>query len=65
MATQAPRRSLRGLSVAVALIAAGAVGCSGVSDAVDSAKDGAKKVARQRSVFSLDIGDCYNPNGKA
>ncbi|MEW2425774.1 septum formation family protein [Streptomyces nigra] len=65
MATQASRRSLRGLSVAVALIAAGAVGCSGVSDAVDSAKDGAKKVARQRSVFSLDIGDCYNPNGKA
>ncbi|MFE5187294.1 septum formation family protein [Streptomyces sp. NPDC056628] len=65
MATHAPSRSLRGLSAVVALIAAGAVGCSGVSDAVDSAQDGAKKVARQRSVFSLDIGDCYNPNGKA
>jgi hypothetical protein len=38
------------------------VGCSEV---VDNAKDGAKKVARQRSVFSLNPGDCYNPNGKA
>ncbi|PAM97374.1 hypothetical protein CJI59_34865 [Streptomyces sp. Alain-F2R5] len=41
------------------------MGCSDVTDAVDSAKDGAKKVARQRSVFSLDTGDCYNPSGKA
>ncbi|MFE4367118.1 septum formation family protein [Streptomyces sp. NPDC056835] len=41
------------------------MGCSDVSDALDSAKDGAKTVARQRSVFSLDIGDCYNPTGKA
>ncbi|WP_030861255.1 septum formation family protein [Streptomyces sp. NRRL S-37] len=65
MAIRAAHRSLRGISAVVALLAIGAVGCSEVSDAVDSAKDGAKKVARQRSVFSLDIGDCYNPNGKA
>ncbi|WP_406253485.1 septum formation family protein [Streptomyces atratus] len=57
-------RSLRGISAVAALLAIGAVGCSDVSDAVDSAKDSAKKVTRQRSVFSLDIGDCYNPNGK-
>lgn len=65
MAIRAPYRSLHGISAVVALLAIGAVGCSEVSDAVDSAKDGAKKVARQRSVFSLDTGDCYNPNGKA
>ncbi|MEF9906197.1 septum formation family protein [Streptomyces sp. P9-A2] len=65
MAIRAPYRSLRGISAVAALLAIGAVGCSDVSDAVGSAKDGAKKVARQRSVFSLDIGDCYNPNGKA
>ncbi|GAA3494619.1 DUF4190 domain-containing protein [Streptomyces prasinosporus] len=65
MTFRAPYRSLRGISAVVALLAIGAVGCSEVSDAVDSAKDGAKKVARQRSVFSLDVGDCYNPNGKA
>ncbi|MDK0524352.1 septum formation family protein [Streptomyces sp. ML-6] len=65
MAIRASHRSLRGISAVVALLAIGAVGCSEVSDAVDSAKDGAKKVARQRSVFSLDVGDCYNPNGKA
>ncbi|MFF8032885.1 septum formation family protein [Streptomyces sp. NPDC016626] len=65
MAIHAPYRSLRGISAVAALLAIGAVGCSGVSDAVGSAKDGAKKVARQQSVFSLDIGDCYNPNGKA
>ncbi|WP_326752749.1 septum formation family protein [Streptomyces hirsutus] len=65
MAIRAPYRSLRGISAVVALLAIGAVGCSDVSDAVGSAKDGAKKVARQRSVFSLDVGDCYNPNGKA
>jgi hypothetical protein len=53
------------MSAVAALLAIGAVGCSDVSDAVDSAKDGAKKVARQRSVFSLDTGDCYNPTGKA
>ncbi|MEZ3181475.1 septum formation family protein [Streptomyces pimonensis] len=64
MTIRAPYRSLRGISAVVALLAIGAVGCSEVSDAVDSAKDGAKKVARQRSVFSLDIGDCYNPNSK-
>ncbi|MFE7269009.1 septum formation family protein [Streptomyces sp. NPDC057623] len=57
-------RSLRGITAAVALLAIGATGCSGVSDAVDSAADGAKKVARQRSVFSLAVGDCYNPNNK-
>ncbi len=65
MAFRAPYRSLRGISAVAALLAIGAVGCSDVSDAVDSAKDGAKKAARQRSVFSLDVGDCYNPNGKA
>ncbi|MER6151974.1 septum formation family protein [Streptomyces hirsutus] len=65
MAIGAPYRSLRGISAVAALLAIGAVGCSDVSDAVDGAKDGAKKVARQRSVFSLDLGDCYNPNGKA
>lgn len=65
MSARSPLRSLRGVSVAVALLAVGAAGCSDVTDAVDSAKDGAKKVARQRSVFSLDVGDCYNPNGKA
>ncbi|MFE7568570.1 septum formation family protein [Streptomyces sp. NPDC057539] len=65
MTIRAPYRSLRGISAAAALLAIGAVGCSDVSEAIDSAKDGAKKVARQRSVFSLDIGDCYNPTGKA
>lgn len=55
-------RSARGLSAAVALLAIGAVGCS---DAIDSATAGAKKVVRQRSVFSLETGDCYNPNSKA
>ncbi|MFG3661548.1 septum formation family protein [Streptomyces sp. NPDC047706] len=65
MPIRAPYRSLRGMSAVAALLAIGAVGCSEVSDAVDGAKDGAKKVARQQSVFSLDIGDCYNPNGKA
>ncbi|MET9833175.1 septum formation family protein [Streptomyces sp. NPDC006385] len=64
MAIRAPYRSLRGISAAVALLAIGAAGCSEVSDAVDSAKDGAKKVARQRSVFTLHVGDCYNPNNK-
>ncbi|WP_432191924.1 septum formation family protein [Streptomyces sp. bgisy027] len=64
MAIAAPYRSLRGISAVVALLAVGAVGCSDVSDAVDSATDGAKKVARQRSVYSLDVGDCYNPNSK-
>lgn len=64
MSIRAPYRSLRGISGIVALLAIGAVGCSEVSDAVDSAKDGAKKVARQRSVFSLDTGDCYNATGK-
>ncbi|MEU5364694.1 septum formation family protein [Streptomyces sp. NPDC005925] len=65
MPVRTPYRPLRGISAVVALLAIGSAGCSDVSDAVDSAKDGAKKVARQRSVFSLDIGDCYNPNGKA
>lgn len=65
MTARVPYRSLRGISAAAALLAIGAVGCSDVSDAVDSAKEGAKTVARQRSVFSLDIGDCYNPSGKA
>ncbi|MFF3734856.1 septum formation family protein [Streptomyces sp. NPDC002476] len=64
MALRAPYRSLHGITAVAALLAIGAVGCSDVSDAVDSAKDSAKKVTRQRSVFSLDIGDCYNPNGK-
>ncbi|MDC0765930.1 septum formation family protein [Streptomyces sp. HD] len=65
MSIRSPFRPLGGISAVVALLAVGAVGCSDISDAVDSAKDGAKKVARQRSVFSLDIGDCYNPNGAA
>ncbi|AIR96158.1 septum formation family protein [Streptomyces glaucescens] len=65
MTVRVPRRSLRGMSAVAALLAIGAVGCSEVSDAVDGAKDTAKKAARQQSVFSLDIGDCYNPNGKA
>ncbi|CAM5331513.1 septum formation family protein [Streptomyces atroolivaceus] len=52
-------RSARGISAAVALLAIGAVGCA---DAIDSAKAGAKKAVRQRSVFSLTPGDCYNPN---
>ncbi|SDM99250.1 Septum formation [Streptomyces sp. cf386] len=64
MSMRSRYRSVRGISTVVALLAIGAVGCSDVSDAVDSAKDGAKKVARQRSVFSLAIGDCYNPNNK-
>ncbi|MFE7326165.1 septum formation family protein [Streptomyces sp. NPDC057565] len=55
-------RSLRGISAAIALISVGAVGCSG---ALDSAKSGAKKAVRQRSVFSLAAGDCYNPNNGA
>lgn len=55
-------RSLRGISAVVALISVGAVGCS---EALDSAKTGAKKVVRQRSVFSLATGDCYNPNNGA
>ncbi|MFD9498019.1 septum formation family protein [Streptomyces sp. NPDC060035] len=62
MSFGATSRSLRGISAVVALLAVGATGCS---DAIDSAKDGAKKVARQRSVFSLSPGDCYNPNSKA
>ncbi|MFD4032010.1 septum formation family protein [Streptomyces sp. NPDC058637] len=62
MSLGATSRSLRGISVAVALLAVGAAGCA---DVVDSAKDGAKKVARQRSVFSLAPGDCYNPNSGA
>ncbi|MCX4536046.1 septum formation family protein [Streptomyces sp. NBC_00841] len=55
-------RSLRGISAVVALISVGAVGCS---ETLDSAKAGAKKVVRQRSVFSLATGDCYNPNNGA
>ncbi|MFF7603829.1 septum formation family protein [Streptomyces parvulus] len=65
MTARAPYRSLHGISAVAALLAMGAVGCSDVTDAVDSAKDGAKTVARQRSVFQLDTGDCYNPTGKA
>lgn len=65
MTASARHRSFRGIFAATALLAIGAVGCSDVSDAIDSAKDGAKTVARQRSVFSLNIGDCYNPSGKA
>ncbi len=61
MAIGAPSPSLRGLSAVVALLAMGAVGCT---ELAESAKDGAKKAARQRSVQSLDIGDCYNPNSK-
>lgn len=62
MPVRTSSRPLRGISAVVALLAVGAVGCS---DVVESAKEGAEQVARQRSVFQLDIGDCYNPNGKA
>ncbi|MEU0126942.1 MULTISPECIES: septum formation family protein [unclassified Streptomyces] len=55
-------RPLRHISIVVALLAVGAVGCA---DAIDSAKSGAKTALRQRSVFSLDTGDCYNPNREA
>ncbi|MCI0382887.1 septum formation family protein [Streptomyces sp. CNQ085] len=61
MTTCASFRSRRGISAAVALLAIGAAGCS---DIVDSAENGATKVARQRSVFSLSTGDCYNPNSE-
>ncbi|HEX5569488.1 MAG TPA: septum formation family protein [Streptomyces sp.] len=61
MAIHTPFRSLRGISAVVVLLAMGATGCA---DVVDSAKEGATKVARQRSVFSLKPGDCYNPNTK-
>lgn len=64
MTTRTPYRPSRGISAVAALLAIGAVGCSDVSDAVDSAKEGAKTVARQRSVFSLDISDCFNSAGK-
>ncbi|UYQ63374.1 septum formation family protein [Streptomyces peucetius] len=62
MALRTLSRPLRGMSAVVALLAVGAVGCS---EAIESAKDGVKKAARQQSVFSLAIGDCYNPNTKA
>ncbi|MCX5397720.1 septum formation family protein [Streptomyces sp. NBC_00102] len=52
--------SVRGISAAVALLAIGASGCS----VVDSAKEGIKKASREESVFSLGMGDCYNPNTK-
>lgn len=58
MSFGAKSRHVRGISAAVALLAIGASGCS----VAESAKDGIKKAARQRSVFSLDVGDCYNPN---
>ncbi|WEH41262.1 septum formation family protein [Streptomyces sp. AM 2-1-1] len=51
---------LRGISVAVVLLSVGASGCS----VAESAKDGIKKAARTESVFSLDVGECYNPNSK-
>ncbi|GAA2408008.1 hypothetical protein GCM10010420_40190 [Streptomyces glaucosporus] len=62
MASRISSRPLWGISAAVALLAVGATGCG---ELIDDAKEGAKKVARQRSVFSLKPGDCYNPNGKA
>ncbi|MGX1677527.1 septum formation family protein [Streptomyces althioticus] len=65
MMTRAPYRSPRGPAAVAALLALTIVGCSEASEVVDDAKDGARKAARQRSVFSLDVGDCYNPNGKA
>ena len=61
MPVRTPSRPLRGISAVLALLAFGAAGCGGF---VDSAKEGAEKVARQRSVFSLSPGDCFNPNGK-
>ncbi|MEU0577007.1 septum formation family protein [Streptomyces griseoincarnatus] len=65
MVTRAPYRSPRGLAAVATLLALAAVGCSEASEVVGDARDGAKKAARQRSVFSLDVGDCYNSNGKA
>lgn len=62
MALRNPASSLRGITAAAVLLSIGAAGCS---DVVDNAKEGVKKAARQRSVFSLSIGDCYNPNSKA
>ncbi|MDQ0991512.1 septum formation family protein [Streptomyces sp. V3I7] len=62
MKARTQSRSLRGISAVVALLAVGAVGCS---DLADSAADGAKKAVRTRSVFSLGVGDCFNPDGKA
>lgn len=59
MSLGATSRSLRGISAVVTLLAVGAVGCS---EALDNAEAGAKKVVRQRSVFSLATGDCYNPD---
>ncbi|MFD6423018.1 septum formation family protein [Streptomyces sp. NPDC060198] len=53
-------RSMRGICAAVALLAIGASGCS----VAESAKEGIKKAARQKSVFDLKQGDCYNPNSK-
>ncbi|NBM15104.1 septum formation family protein [Streptomyces sp. GC420] len=58
MTFSTPSRSLRGTAAALALLSLSAAGCS----VLDNAKEGAKKVARQRSVFSLAVGDCYNPN---
>ncbi|MYU31724.1 hypothetical protein GTW52_01055 [Streptomyces sp. SID8358] len=59
MSFGAQSRSLRSIAAVVVLLAVGATGCA---DIVEEAKSGAKKAVRQRSVFSLDTGDCYNPN---
>ncbi|MYQ50193.1 MULTISPECIES: septum formation family protein [unclassified Streptomyces] len=59
MSIGAKSRSLRGITAVVVLLAVGATGCA---DVVEGAKAGAKKAVRQRSVFSLTTGDCYNPN---
>lgn len=58
MSFGAKSRYARGISVVVVLLAIGASGCS----VAESAKEGIKKAARQKSVFDLNVGDCYNPN---
>ncbi|MFD6419987.1 septum formation family protein [Streptomyces sp. NPDC060194] len=59
MKKQSMARRAQGLAAVTALLALGAVGCGGM---VESAKAGAEKVARQRSVFGLKPGDCFNTN---
>ncbi|MGW2841402.1 septum formation family protein [Streptomyces sp. NPDC001493] len=58
MSFGAKSRHVRGIAAVVALLAIGASGCS----VAESAKQGLKKAARQKSVFDLKVGDCYNPN---
>ncbi|MFD9292507.1 septum formation family protein [Streptomyces sp. NPDC060030] len=54
MSLGATSRSLRGISVAVALLTAGVTGCTA----------GGEGDGSQLSVFSLAAGDCYTPTGR-